>query len=207
MRRLVIDTATEYLSVALFCDEKLIASSHGKVGRGHAELLLPAISELPDGGRADEIWVGCGPGSFTGTRIGIAAARALAFAWSAELWGFNTVDLIAADAADMADGCDMIVAVEGGHGEWLVATYASGATERTSGPISLVPEDAARLMTIDCVAGQKAVSLVAIRGNGKAISGTADTRKATRLRLHQLFANVQPIYARKPDAAIAGVSE
>ena len=93
MRTLVIDTATPALSVALFAGDALIGHAHEVIGRGHAERLLPAIAALPDGGRAERILVSCGPGSFTGIRVGIAAARALAFAWSADLIGYATLAL------------------------------------------------------------------------------------------------------------------
>ncbi|MBC7985373.1 MAG: tRNA (adenosine(37)-N6)-threonylcarbamoyltransferase complex dimerization subunit type 1 TsaB, partial [Sphingomonadaceae bacterium] len=62
---LVIDTATEACSVALFDGEALVAERHEMVGRGHAERLIPMIAELPGKGRADRILVDCGPGSFT----------------------------------------------------------------------------------------------------------------------------------------------
>src|SRR3546814_5856504 len=78
---LVIDTATAACSVALIDDGRAVADRHEIVGRGHAERLLPMIAELPGGGRADEILVDVGPGSFTGTRVGIAAARGLAVGW------------------------------------------------------------------------------------------------------------------------------
>ena len=80
-RVLAIDTATVACSVALFEDNALIASDYGEIGRGHAERLIPAIALLPDRGKADRILVNCGPGSFTGVRVGISAARALALAW------------------------------------------------------------------------------------------------------------------------------
>src|SRR3546814_7003579 len=85
LRTLVIDTATEACSVALFENDELMARRHAIVGRGHAERLLPLIADFPDKGRADRIAVDIGPGSFTGVRIGLAAARALSFAWGAAL--------------------------------------------------------------------------------------------------------------------------
>ena len=84
-RTLVIDTATAACSVALIAGDQVIDRRHEVVGRGHAERLVPMIAELglggPGGGRAERILVDCGPGSFTGIRVGIAAARGLAIGW------------------------------------------------------------------------------------------------------------------------------
>ena len=81
MRTLAIDCATEVCSAALFDGAKLLDGRCETIGRGHAERLVPMIAELPDKGRADRILVSLGPGSFTGVRIGLAAARALGLAW------------------------------------------------------------------------------------------------------------------------------
>src|SRR3546814_2655306 len=72
---LVIDTATAACSVALIDDGRAVADRHEIVGRDHAERLLPMIAELPGGGRADEILVAAGPGSFPGTRVEIGRAH------------------------------------------------------------------------------------------------------------------------------------
>ena len=119
-RLLAIDTVTIACSVALFEDGALIASDYAEIGRGHAEKLIPAIAKLPDRGRADKILVNCGPGSFTGVRIGISAAKALALAWGSEIQGYCCLDLVAAQALQKLDRPQSVcVAMLAGHGEYF----------------------------------------------------------------------------------------
>ena len=196
MRTLVIDTATANLSVALFEDGVLLGHDHRAVGRGHAEQLIPAIAALPDGGRADRILVGCGPGSFTGIRIAIAAARALAFAWGADLKGFDSLALVAAQARRLSGTVDFTIVVEGGHGEWFVADPPHPAR-------SLTPEDAAAQVTRELVAGSRAAELIALRGHGTAIPAEADAREALALDPASILTHATPLYGRAPDAKVA----
>src|SRR6187402_2735190 len=96
---LVIETATAACSVALLAGRTRLAGAHELVGRGHAERLVPMIGEvLAAAGleRADLILVDCGPGSFTGIRVGLAAARALGYAWNVPVHGYSALALIAA---------------------------------------------------------------------------------------------------------------
>ena len=197
-RRLVIDTATPMLSIALFDDDVLIAHHHALIGRGHAELLVPAIAALPDGGRCQAIMVGCGPGSFTGIRIAIAAARALALAWGAALSGFDTLALMAAAARDahgLPDATPIAVASDGGHGEWFVADAPGAAC-------ALSPAIAAQHVTQHHVAGPRSHDLVALRGWGAALGGEADARAILRLHPAAITVAVRPFYGRAPDAAV-----
>lgn len=194
-RLLVLDTATPMLSVALFDGPHLLAADHRLVGRGHAEHLLPAIAALPDGGRCDSIWVGCGPGSFTGIRIAIAAARALAFAWNASLTGFDTLALIAAGSGSSS----VTVAIDGGHGEWFIGGDGSAAR-------SLTPERAAVEVLSNDVAGLRSEVLVADRGWGRAIAADADVRHALAMPPTAFVTPARPIYGRQPDAKVAGAA-
>ncbi len=79
-----IDTASPYLALALWSVEKgPLASFCESVGRDHAKRLVPEVEALLEraGVRRDElggVGVGLGPGSYTGLRVGVAAARGLA---------------------------------------------------------------------------------------------------------------------------------
>lgn len=120
MKTLVIDTATKACSVALFDGEAVLASAHEVIGRGHAERLLPLISALPERGKADRIFVDVGPGSFTGIRVGVAAAKALGFAWQVPVHGYSCLQLVAAMARDKSGINETInVVMTGGHGEYF----------------------------------------------------------------------------------------
>lgn len=143
LRTLAIETSGPACSIALFDGETVIAHRHERVGRGHAERLIPWIAALPDGGRADAILVGCGPGSFTGVRVGVAAARALALGWGIEAQGFSSLSLIA--AAVEADR--FTVTIEGGHGELFVQDFANGPL-RALGPVASLAPAAAEERTL-----------------------------------------------------------
>lgn len=203
MRTLVIDTATANLSVALFEDGLLLGHDHRVVGRGHAEQLIPAIAALPDGGRADRILVGCGPGSFTGIRIAIAAARALAFAWGAELKGFDCLALVAVQARRLSGSDDFTIVVEGGHGEWFVAPHPNKGAPHPAR--SLTPAEAAAQVTSELVAGSRAADLVALRNHGTAIPAEADAREALSLDPASILTHATPLYGRAPDAQVATI--
>lgn len=196
MRILVIETATPILSVALFDHGHRLAYDHRRLQRGHAEALLPAIAALPDGGRADRIMVSCGPGSFTGIRVGVAAAQALAFAWGAELIGYDTLALIAL-GADLPAQTPIAVAIPGGHGELFVAEPGLSPRSMT------VVAAAAQISAIDIV-GDAAAALVAERGHGTAHAAEADARNALRLAGDALLGTAAPVYGRAPDAKLPG---
>ncbi|MFC0204323.1 tRNA (adenosine(37)-N6)-threonylcarbamoyltransferase complex dimerization subunit type 1 TsaB [Novosphingobium soli] len=198
---LVIDSATDACSVALFASQRLVAGEYRMLGRGHAEALVPMIAALPGRGRADRIAVALGPGSFTGVRVGLAAARALALAWGAELVGYPTLALVAAMARSEAGPQDLGVAMTGGHGEWFAQGFAAdGATLRPLA--SLRPDAAAAQTREDLVAGNQAEALVAARGHGRALPLWPDARAFLQLPAEALLADTRPLYGRAPDARL-----
>ncbi|MGV3769931.1 MAG: tRNA (adenosine(37)-N6)-threonylcarbamoyltransferase complex dimerization subunit type 1 TsaB [Sphingobium phenoxybenzoativorans] len=199
MRTLVIDTATQALSIALFDNGDLIAHHHEIAGRGHAEKLMPAIAALPDGGRANRVAVDVGPGSFTGVRIGIAAARALAFAWQAELAGYSAMTLVAAAARqDGAKQWPVAVAITGGHGELFWQMFDRELSP--GGDLESVPIAAlAARVSAEVIYGSGAEALCAARGTGLAVPLHPDSRLFPDVPEHGLIPP-HPLYGRGADA-------
>ncbi|WP_194953485.1 tRNA (adenosine(37)-N6)-threonylcarbamoyltransferase complex dimerization subunit type 1 TsaB [Sphingopyxis solisilvae] len=199
MRQLVIDSASEACSVALIEAGRVIDHRHEVIGRGHAERLIPLIAELSGGGRADALAVGCGPGSFAGVRIAIAAARGLSLGWSIPVRGFSTLALVAASAADAIAAADgALVVMEGGHGQWFVQPFA-GDLSPVADVRSLLPGEAVTLSTA-LVVGNRADAFVALRGAGTAIAALPDARAFPSLPAAALRDGPTPIYGRAPDA-------
>ena len=199
MRHLVIDSASEACSVALLEAGSVVDYRHEVIGRGHAERLVPLIAELAGGGRADIIVAGCGPGSFAGVRIGVAAARALALGWQVPVRGFSTLALVAASAADaIAAAGGALVVMEGGHGQWFVQPFAADLSPRAAFR-SLLPDDAV-LLADELVVGNRAEPFVARRGSGSAFAILPDARAFLRLPPGELIDEPSPIYGRAPDS-------
>jgi tRNA threonylcarbamoyladenosine biosynthesis protein TsaB len=194
MRTLAIDTSGAACSIALLENGRVMAARHERIGRGHAECLMLWIADLPDGGRADAIMVGCGPGSFTGIRVGIATARGLGLGWSIPVSGIASLAAIAVQA----EGKAVTIAIEGGHGEIFVQDFASGlpVTPLASLPVA----DAAIREGPALVIGSAATSLVTARGWGDARDADVQATDLIDVPPELRTAIPTPIYGRGADA-------
>jgi len=166
------------------------------VGRGHAERLVPMIEDLLGGRRPLAILVDCGPGSFTGVRVGLAAAHGLAIGWGVELAGYTSMALIAAAAA----GNEIAVALIGGHGQLFVQTYSRAPLAPLDALQSLSPEGAAAAISASAVYGSGAQLLVTARGHGEAFDALPRAANARMLPEQLRGLPPRPIYGRGPDA-------
>jgi tRNA threonylcarbamoyl adenosine modification protein YeaZ len=194
---LVIESAGPACSAALLQSGAVVDERHETVGRGHAERLVPMIAELLDGRRPDAILVDCGPGSFTGVRVGLAAAHGLTIGWGIALSGFSSTALAAAAAGPYGD---IAVALAGGHGQLFVQSFADDPLRPLDALRSLAPAEAAAVIRAERVAGSGAGELVAARGWGTAIEVFPRAAEAAKLPPALRSLAPSPIYGRAPDA-------
>ena len=195
---LAFDSSSAACTVALFDrDGGCIAARDEVIGRGHSERLVPMIAEVVGKHRPSQILVGVGPGSFTGIRVGVAAAHGLAIGWGAEVRGMSSLALLAASAG----GDENIAAVvDGGHGELFVQQFSGRTLEPTSELMNAPADVAAAQVTASRAVGSAAERLVAARGSGTACALWPSAANALRLPPSLRSMPPKPLYARAPDA-------
>lgn len=195
---LAIDTSTAACSAALFDDTGACLDARDElIGRGHAERLVPMVEALLAGRIPSHILVGCGPGSFTGLRVGLAAAHGLAIGWDVPLHGFSSLALLAAGAPGATP---VAAAMTGGHGELFVQTFDRDPLRPSGTLLNLAPDAAASAVSVNLVVGPGATLLVGARGTGEALALYPSASNALTLPepLRQL--DPRPAYGRAPDA-------
>ena len=189
---LALSTASPALSLALFDGDTLVAHDHRIIGRGHAEATVPGIAALMAGRRAEAIIVDTGPGSFTGIRIGIAAARALGLAWGVPVHGCEAGALVAARAfALRPDLAAVTVLLDAGRGQVLRQRIAA---DFSAGPIETIAPDAV-IAGAEATAGPLAPA-------GAIHDGQPDAAFTMHLPVAARTLLPQALYVRPPDAVL-----
>lgn len=158
------------------------------------------IAALPDGGRAAHILVSCGPGSFTGIRVGVAAARALGLGWGCPVQGYATLAAVAAEAlASDADASQICVLMHGGHGEAFVQRFRRAPFAMIDAVASVPLRDVALLPADDAVVGTAVEAIGSALGRVRVIDYRLSATSAQLLPIDQLQSPI-PIYGRGADA-------
>jgi tRNA threonylcarbamoyladenosine biosynthesis protein TsaB len=133
MRILAIDTALGACSAAVLDIERGTITAHESLAmqRGHAEALMPLVKRVMErAGLAfadlDRIAVTTGPGSFTGLRVGIAAARGLGLAAAKPVVGLTTLAAYAAPFIAADDTLPVVVAIDARHDRVYLQVFGPG---------------------------------------------------------------------------------
>ncbi len=132
MRVLAIDTALEACSAAVLDTETgQVTSESLPMVRGHAEALIPLIGRVMAQAQTpfaalDRIAVTTGPGSFTGLRVGIAAARGIALAAEKPVIGLTTLAAYAAPYIAHDDKTAVVVAIDARHQHVYLQIFGPG---------------------------------------------------------------------------------
>jgi tRNA threonylcarbamoyl adenosine modification protein YeaZ len=136
---LAIDTATPAVTAGVVADGELLAERVSVDARAHAERITPnVLAALADAGlrMADlsAVVVGCGPGPFTGLRVGMATAAAYGHALGVPVYGVCSLDAIGGQTTGEA-----LVVTDARRRELYWARYRDGI--RTGGPAVNAPAD------------------------------------------------------------------
>lgn len=144
---LAVDTALGACSAILF-DANLnqtIAIETVAMNRGHAEALLPMVDRVMqsaglDFEELDRFVTTVGPGSFTGLRVGIAAARGLALASGKPAIGVSTLDALAAPFVTETETVPIVVAIDARHGNFYLQMVGAGGRKLVTPRVATLAE-------------------------------------------------------------------
>ncbi|NNF79619.1 MAG: tRNA (adenosine(37)-N6)-threonylcarbamoyltransferase complex dimerization subunit type 1 TsaB [Rhizobiales bacterium] len=213
MITLAFDTCLDACSVALIDagPGEVLAARHELMSRGQAEALFPLIDEtVKEAGLAPadirQIAVTVGPGTFTGVRIGVAAARGLAVASDLPVVGLTSLHALAL-CAIAADGpaVPVVSVIDARRGELYLASYAPSG-EMLSEPQAVAVDEAHSILPEgEILVTGSGVKLLTGGTGSRAISSApelpvASVWGAAGARMGAEAAPPLPLYLRAPDA-------
>ncbi|MCB8943795.1 MAG: tRNA (adenosine(37)-N6)-threonylcarbamoyltransferase complex dimerization subunit type 1 TsaB [Ardenticatenaceae bacterium] len=219
---LAIDTATRWLGLALHDGTAVLAEQGWRSFQTQTVELMPAIGEMlkREGITAVDlkaIAVAIGPGSYTGLRVGLAAAKGMALANRTPLIGVSTLDILAAATGPYE--AQLLIAAEAGRSRVCAAIYRwhsrHGWQAHNEPVIEAWPELLAQLNRPTVATGEitaDAAKLIRKAGH-QVVPAAAATRRAgylaeigwQRLRKNKTdnASTLSPIYLRNPDGSKA----
>ena len=217
-----IETATEQVGVAMGGHEGVIATFEVARGRRHAEILTPAIEFVCRQADIDIDEIGCiavdiGPGLFTGMRVGLASAKALALALRIPVIGISSLDLLAFPCRHTDRVVVPVIDARKAEVFWAMYRQVPGGVQQVSaptvGPVAdLVADLLARSQDVLCVGdGAQRYRDEIMEGYRCEISAPVHPSAAALVQLAHAQAlreewvrpdELEPVYLRAPDAQI-----
>jgi tRNA threonylcarbamoyladenosine biosynthesis protein TsaB len=222
MRVLAIDCALDACAAAVFESRTgaIIASQTRIMVRGHAEALMPLIARVMDEAEVefnelDRIAVTIGPGSFTGLRVGISAARGIALAAAKPAIGLTTLAGLAAPHIAEDDTIPVVAAIDARHDHVYMQVFGPGGRTLLAPRIAPLRE-AVRAATSGParIVGSAAALVARSWPMGEPPPALVDQRAAPDIawiaRLGAAAADAEgppkPLYLRPPDAQPQGAA-
>ena len=216
-RLLALDCAGAACSAAVWCDGALSAARHAVMARGQSERLVPMVETvMAESGLGyealDAIAVTCGPGGFTGVRIGLATARGLALASGRPLLGFSNFAVLAAAVSEPErSGRALAVTIDAKRADLYVEARDAAGTVLLEAT-ALLPEDLDAGLPDGplLLAGDAAeTARAALEASGREVAVAGNAHHADAAVLARLAAGVEPdgshaprpIYLRPPDVS------
>lgn len=215
MRILAIDTALEACAACVATDasDDLLAEESMPLARGHAEALLPLVERVMarvEGGfeSLSRVAVTVGPGSYTGLRVGLSAARAIGLAARVPVVGVTTLSALLAPQLALNGEALIVAAIDARHGAVYLQAMSVGEGVVIP-PRHLPVEEAAVLLGARRVVltGSGAAALAAAAtaaGASVEVAGTGAPQIAWVASLGLVAdpgqALPRPLYLRGPDA-------
>ena len=216
MRVLAIDTALGACSAAILDTDQggIIASESVPMVRGHAEALMPLLHRLvqqTDSGFAelDRVAVTTGPGSFTGLRVGIAAARGIALSIDRPAVGLSTLSAYAAPHLADDENTPVVVAIDARHQHVYLQVFGPGGRSVIDPRLAPLREAARAAAAAPArIVGSAAQAVAAALAANDAAPILVDARDAPDIAwvarmgaaLPEGQAPPKPQYLRAPDA-------
>jgi tRNA threonylcarbamoyladenosine biosynthesis protein TsaB len=223
MKLLAMDAASAACSAALFADGDVVALREKAMDRGHAEALVPMVAAVLEDARAacpggfadlDAIAVTIGPGAFTGVRIGLATAAAMAAAAGIPVIGLTTLEVVA--AAPPADGPPRLVALDSKRSDVYAQLFGGPADGPLAAPQAILPDAIPALLPAGplALAGDGAAPVAAaLRAAGHPFTalpgpGRPEAPVLARLAVARAArdglpaAPPRPLYLRAPDVTL-----
>jgi len=215
MRVLAIDTALAACSVAILDTVYggIVASESRPMTRGHAEALIPLVQQVmadadlrwPD---IDRLAVTTGPGSFTGLRVGIAAARGIVLAAEKPIIGISTLAAYAAPHMAADDRYPVVAAIDARHGQVYLQVFSPGGRSLSAPRLATLREAAvAAGENPGCIVGSAAQAVADALSDADARPAVVDARPAPDIAWVARMGAVlpsgpppKPQYLRAPDA-------
>lgn len=208
MLTLAIDTASVYCSVALVYHKSPLVRISERIGRGHAEKLIGQIIHATHQAnvaleQVNRIAVNVGPGSFTGVRVGIATARALALALEIPVIGVSSLEALAAQISIKNTTPAITVALEAGRGMFYHQNFSHDLTPLSEPCLKTLDRIIESLPPKTILTGS-AASIIALHLknqntiNSKTVIDQIPCEAADVLVYAHLAANRQPRFPPRP---------